>query len=95
MPAPRKGGKWYTVGIRVPENANKQIVDYVNGMGPELRWEVLAAYAVEHIPDSLIVAADCSRCNDPITAAEPVIIWEGQRICESCYLIALSAKKAK
>lgn len=42
--------------------------------------------------DALKIVADCGRCGEPITAAEPEIYWDGERICQSCRDIALAAQ---
>jgi hypothetical protein len=51
---------------------------------PEERGIVLLKAARELASATLIIMADCTQCGEAINAAEPVIIRDGQRICEAC-----------
>lgn len=56
------------------------------------RYGAMFPLAQEADDSSLEIVADCGRCGEPITAAEPEIYWDGERICQSCRDIALAAQ---
>lgn len=86
----KKEGIGLYVRVRVPDG---MVADAVNAMSPEERGTILAAHVYQVASQSLAVVADCSRCGEPINATEPMIYWDGVRICESCHMIAMAAKE--
>ena len=83
----------YSAKIRI-RVANKEHLDLINEMlSTEARGEALLRAAMDAETDALIIVADCERCEEPITAAEPVNYWKGRRVCESCLMIAIAASE--
>lgn len=86
-----KDGESLLVRIRL-ERPDPLVKEAIQAMSPEDRGKVLDDYVVSQ---SIVIVADCSRCGEPINATEPMIYWDGVRICESCHMIAMAAKAAK
>lgn len=57
------------------------------------RYGAMFPPAQQASDSSLEIVADCGRCGEPITAAEPEIYWNEERICQSCRDIALAAHR--
>lgn len=78
------------VRVRLPAADDFDLIN--EALTTEERGTLLLEATQKEWSRALEIVADCGRCGEPITAAEPEIYWDGERICQSCRDIALAAQ---